>query len=274
MIDSHRPIPDTQNASISKIDRTVGVRLVLIGMGVLLLLVGLYFAVKPLTARMLPVRYVRIYGALERVQKNQIRTALEALVDQGYWGADLSAIQNATESLPWVARVQIHRIWPDTLMLGVVEQVPYVRWGKSALLNTNGDRFAPDSIAGFKNLPVIFGPDGKEVELVKVFRNLQNQLADQQLGIETLSVSDRFSWSVRLLSGLDIAMGRRNPIQAFTRFIETLPLLGPEQVNAMRRIDLRYPNGYSVDWKPGIELEWRPVTKQSVQGTNQRVWST
>ncbi len=274
MIDSDQAMPDAQDGSILTIGQMDGVRLVIIGISILLLLAGLYFAIKPLTARMLPVRYVRIYGTLERVQKNQIRRSLEALVDQGYWGADLTAIQDATESLPWVAHVQIHRIWPDTLMLGIVEQVPYVRWGKSALLNANGDRFVPDNLAGFQNLPVILGPDGREAELVKVFGNLQNQLADQQLGIEKLIVSDRSSWSVRLLSGLDVAMGRRNPIEAFNRFLKTLPLLGPEQVSAMRRVDLRYPNGYAVDWKPGIELEGRPVTQQSVQGTNQRVWST
>ena len=256
MTDSDRAATDKLKTVAPVMVQRIGVRSFISVVGFAVILGALHFAVKPLATQMLPVRFVRIYGALERVRKNQIQSTLKSLVDESYWSVDLAAIQSATESLPWIERAQIHRVWPDTLMLGIVEQVPYVRWGKTALLNKNGDRFVPNSITGFEKLPVIFGPTGKERQLVNVFKELQNRLAAQQLGIQVLNVSDRLSWSVRLRSGLDVAIGRRDPIGVFDRFIETLPLLGSEQIRAMQRVDLRYPNGYAVDWKPGVELEW------------------
>ncbi len=273
MIDSDLATTDKLETGTSVVVPSIGLRTFVVAIGFAVMLSALYFAVKPLAMQMLPVRFVRIYGALERVRKNQIQSTLESLVDKGYWSVDLEAIQVATESLPWVERAQINRVWPDTLMLGIIEQVPYVRWGKTALLNTNGDRFVPHSTAGFQNLPVIFGPSGKEAQLVKVFKDLQKRLAVQQLDIRVLNVSDRLSWSVRLQGGLDVAIGRRDPVAVFDRFIKTLPLLGPDQIRAMRRVDLRYPNGYAVDWKPGVELEWRPVSQRASRTIDNRVRS-
>jgi len=228
----------------------------------LLLLIGGWFVAKPLTANFLPIRFVRVYGALEQVHKINLQAALRTVVEDGFWGIDLDDIKVATKSLPWVESVQITRIWPDTLMLGIVEQRPYVRWGTQGLLNEHGERFVPSKIDDFQGLPVISGPEGKEVELLQDFKILRRQLAEQGLGIKLLQVTDRLSWFVRLKNGMDITLGRRDPAGVFKRFMNTLHLLGPDQIQSMQRVDLRYPNGYAVDWKVGTELEWKPVAQQ------------
>jgi cell division protein FtsQ len=248
-------------------------RMLLSVMGMLLLLIGGWYLIKPLSTNFLPIRFVRVYGALEQVQKIHLQAALRKVVGDDYLGVDLAAIQVAAKSLPWVKSVQVTRIWPDTLMLGIVEQTPYVRWGMQGLLNERGEQFVPNNIEDFQALPVIFGPVGKESELFKDFQGLHRQLVDQGLGIQILHVTDRLSWSVRLKNGMDIALGRRDPTRVFKRFINTLPLLGPDQIQAMQRVDLRYPNGYAVDWKAGTELEWKPVVQQLFDETGLEVRS-
>jgi cell division protein FtsQ len=39
--------------------------------------------------------------------------------------------------------------------------------------------------------------------------------------------------------------------------LKTLDVLGREQVEKIAIVDLRYPNGYAVSWKPGTEeIDW------------------
>jgi len=39
--------------------------------------------------------------------------------------------------------------------------------------------------------------------------------------------------------------------------LDTFPVLGQEKVAAMQVVDLRYPNGYAVSWKPDSEpINW------------------
>ncbi len=271
MIESRETIA-LQSATSSEVPRgSFSKRMLMNVFGVALLLIGGWFVVKPLTANFLPIRFVRVYGALEQVRKVHLQVALRKVVEDGFWGVDLADIKVAAESLPWVESVQITRIWPDTLMLGIVEQRPYVRWGKQGLLNERGERFVPRNIEDFQALPVIFGPVGKEAELLQDFKSLDRQLAEQDLGIQVLHVTDRLSWSVRLKNSMDIELGRRDPVGVFKRFINTLPLLGSDQIHAMQRVDLRYPNGYAVDWKVGTELEWKSVVQQLFDETGHKV---
>ncbi len=273
MIESGESIILQSSTSPKAPRRAFSKRMLISVIGLLLLLTVGWFVVKPFTTNFLPIRYVRVYGALEQVQKIRLQAALREVVEDGFWGVDLTRVKVAAKSLPWVESVQITRIWPDTLMLGIVEQRPYVRWGTQGLLNERGEQFVPKSIEGFQALPLISGPVGTESELVKVFKDLHRRLAEQGLGIQILHVTDRLSWSVRLKNGMDIALGRRNPAGVFKRFINTLPLLGRDQIQAMQRVDLRYPNGYAVDWKAGTELEWESVVQQVFDETGQKIRS-
>ena len=49
---------------------------------------------------------------------------------------------------------------------------------------------------------------------------------------------------------MEILLGREDQLKKLQRFLRTLPILGPEQTDAIAIADLRYPNGYAVTWRP------------------------
>ena len=75
----------------------------------------------------LPIRFVRVSGAFQNLERSQLENALVSLTSAGYFSIKLSDIQAETEILPWVDSVRIKRIWPDVLGLRLIEQVPYVK---------------------------------------------------------------------------------------------------------------------------------------------------
>ena len=71
------------------------------------------------------------------------------------------------------------------------------------------------------------------------------------------TINDRWAWKIKLTTGLEILLGRNDQLKKLQRFLKTLDILGQEGVEQMAIVDLRYPNGYAVSWKPETKpIDW------------------
>ncbi|MEQ1529230.1 MAG: cell division protein FtsQ/DivIB [Methylococcales bacterium] len=208
----------------------------------------------------IPVKYVRTEGVFQYLSKDDVKAVLEPLVKTGFFAADMQAIHQAVATLPWVQSVAVKRVWPDAIDIKVQEKQPYVRWGEASLLTEDGVVFTPKNVDQFANLPLVNGPDQQQKKVLERMKGLQTVLADQSLELTEFSVNDRLAWKIKLVSGMEILLGRNDPLNKLQRFLTTLPVLKQEQVDAIAIVDLRYPNGYAVSWKPGAaEIDWKAI---------------
>jgi cell division protein FtsQ len=118
------------------------------------------------------IKYVKIEGAFQYISKDRIKLALNPLMKQGYYHADMQAVQQALKALPMVDKVDVKRVWPDAVYIKITEHKPIVRWGNYAVLNKQGDILIPDNIEEFKNLPLITGPEGQEKKLLEIMKGV------------------------------------------------------------------------------------------------------
>lgn len=204
-----------------------------------------------------PVRHVRIEGMFQNLRKRSVQVILMPLVKGGFWGLDLKKIVAAVNALPWVDRVKVERVWPDTLSVYIDEQIPYVRWGEDSLLNVRGESFTPPSMEAFGALVWIKGPEGQEVKLISILKQLQTITGRQGLHIAQFIINEQSSWFIRLSSGVELALGQKKPLAVLERFMAVLPMMGEQRRAAIQSVDLRYPSGFSVNWKlqPEFEME-------------------
>ena len=208
----------------------------------------------------LPVKYVRTEGVFQYLSKNEIKTVLQPLVMTGYFDADMQAIHSTVATLPWVDTVTVKRIWPDAIDIKVREKKPYARWGKNSLITERGVIFTPNNLEQFKNLTVVTGPEMQQVKVLEIMKGIKTALADQSMELAEFTVNDRWAWKIKLVNGLEILLGRNEQLKKLQRYLKTLAVLKQEQVDAMAIVDLRYPNGYAVSWKPGTEeIDWGTI---------------
>jgi cell division protein FtsQ len=216
----------------------------------LLLLALLSVIVDRLTQKeWMPLQHVRIEGDLRQISRGEIEAEIAPLLENGFFALDMVAISHSLERLSWVESVRVARIWPDTLQIDLREQVPYLKWGKQSYLSENGERFAADGHFISENLPELFGKTGKERELLAQCERLNEILSQQGLSIKTFRVTDRQSWQLILDNDIEILVGRERPAQVFERLMRSVALLGEERLQQIVRIDMRYPNGFAVQWK-------------------------
>ena len=234
-----------------------------IGVCLLALAAVLGSALKPMLAEYFPVRFVRIQGAFKYLDKEDLERSLSPMLESGYLDLDFESARRAAELLPWIAGLQIQRIWPDTLVLRIEEHVPFARFGNGSLISAQGIVFSPAAIEQFSDLPLIDGPAVRATELLAAFREMRVEARASGLRLEKLRVGERGSWLLEMADGLRVELGRDAPGARFRRFIHTLALLGEQPVRSMVRVDLRYRNGYAVEWIPGTEPEWSSFVKRN-----------
>ena len=202
-----------------------------------------------------PIRYVRVGGEFQYIKKEEIKQKISPLLNSGYFSVDLPAIQQAIMGLPWIDKVLVQRVWPNRLELKVYEQTPIVRWRDNELLNARSEIFKPINIAGFKNLPILNTPDGLQEEYLLTMQDMSQALLEHDLELAEFRVNKRLTWFVSLKNGMQIQLGRTEPLQKFMQLMNTLSMLG-KKVNKIAYIDMRYPNGYAVRWQKNIKINW------------------
>jgi cell division protein FtsQ len=215
-----------------------------------------------------PIRYVKIEGAFQYISKDRLKQVLAPQMQRGYYHADMESINQAIKALPLVDKVDVKRVWPDAVTIKITEQKPIVRWGDNALLNKQGEILIPENIEAFKNLPLITGPEGQEKKLLEIMKGVYIVLKDKSLQLAEFHVNERRAWRIKLASGLEMQLGRKAPLENMQRFLKTMDLLGAEQLALIASVDTRYPNGYSVTWKPEMTgIDWKAIAEKDKNPT-------
>lgn len=219
--------------------------------------------VKAQGADWLPIKHVRIEGAFQHISKEKMKVLLKNQVNHGLYNADIQQIHQSVYALPWVESVGVKRVWPDTLDIKIIEQVPIVKWKHTGFLNSEGELFKPENRQGFGHLSVLFGPEESEKKLLATMRELNDILAKKDMKIDALIINERRAWSIKLENDMELILGKNGPREKLKRFLKTQHLIGEQQMAQVAIVDLRYPNGYSLAWKPGTEeIDWQAIAEK------------
>lgn len=206
---------------------------------------------------MFVLQAIRIEGAhgepLRYVSASTIRTTAVPRVRGNFFSADLEAVRVAFEAVPWVRSASVRREWPNQLHVAIEEYRPLGTWGEDGrLLSAQGDVFTANLAEAEEDgvLPVFHGPAGSGPDVVARFRELQDWLRPAGLAPESLNLSDRYAWSVKLTNGMLVELGREqskaNVKERVERLVGIYPQLVARLQDRIESVDMRYPNGLAL----------------------------
>jgi len=205
------------------------------------LLFALVMAGRQAAETWLPVREVTVSGVLHPETRQAIRPVLAGL-SGGLFSVDLAAAQRGFETLPWVRSASVRRVWPHGLAVALEERVPAAAWNNLAILDVHGEVFAARP---WPDLPRLSGPDWMAKEAARRYGEFVLALAPGGWRIAAIQVDARHTWTVALSGGPTIDLGRDRLAERLKRFVTFYPLAA-SRMAAIRRVDMRYPNGFAV----------------------------
>ena len=207
-----------------------------------------------------PIRAIALEGDLARNSVPTIRANAAPRLAGNFFSADLQQGRRAFESVPWVRRAVVRRVWPDHLAVRLEEHRAAALWegqrsesdgpGGDRLVNSFGEVFQANvGDVEDENLPTLAGPDGSAAQMLALHLRLQPLFARLDMAIERLELSSRGSWRVELDSGATVELGRGSDAEVLARterFLRTLTQATSRWRAPLLYADLRHADGYAV----------------------------
>lgn len=220
-----------------------------------------------LRAASFPINKVNVEGDFRYLTPAYIQSLVTPALRGGFFHVDVQRIRESLIDEPWVRDAQVERVWPDAIKVNIREQRPAARWGRSALLNTEADVFAPSPGSFPGELPQLSGPVGTEREVLTNFRAIATRLGRLELEVEWVALSERGAWTIGLSGPVRVVIGRHRVDERLDRFEAAYARVLQEAWPRLESIDLRYTNGFAV-------LERGSGAAASEPGGKQRMTTT
>lgn len=201
------------------------------------------------------VRVESLYDMdLKHVSELTVRNSVAGKITGNFFTANLEQVRTTFEAVPWVRRATVRREWPNQLIVDVEEHEPLGTWGEDGrLLSVKGEVFTANLAEADDEhpLPGFDGPEGSEKDVLAKFAELRTLFAPVKLVPETLSLSNRYAWTVGLDTGMTVALGREQNKNTLKERVGRLVAVYPQLVSRLQdggieTIDMRYPNGLAL----------------------------
>ncbi|CAK9886032.1 MAG: Cell division protein FtsQ [Candidatus Erwinia impunctatus] len=209
-------------------------------------------------ASRLPLSKLVVTGQMHYTTDDDVRQAILSLGAPGtFMSQDVNVIQQQIERLPWVRQASVRKQWPDELKIHLVEYVPVAHWNDIHMVDAEGRAFSvPASRFGKEILPMLYGPEGSESDVLEGYHQMSEMLAASRFRLKSVAMSARRSWQLVLDDNIRLELGRSEDMKRLTRFIQLYPKLAQQAELGSERIgyvDLRYDAGAAVGWIAAAE---------------------
>jgi cell division protein FtsQ len=209
------------------------------------------------------VRAISLDAALQRTNLATVRAnAIPRLVGN-FFSIDLDASRHAFESVPWVRRAVVRRVWPNRLAVTLEEHQAAALWQgedrrSDRLVNTHGEVFEANvGDVEDEGLPTLASPDDqRSTQMLAMLRRLSVALTPLNEQVQTLRLTSRGSWRAELDGGALLELGRGSDDEVarrVDRFVRTFAVAAGRfdttpgtAPRALIAADLRHPDGYAL----------------------------
>jgi cell division protein FtsQ len=225
----------------------------------------------------LTLKTIRIEGKLVKTDLAALRALAAPKLAGNFFALDLAQARAVFETVPWVRRANVRRVWPDVIEVSIEEHRAVAFWddgdGKSRLVNEYGEVFDANLGEVDQALPVLRGPEGTARRMLVVHGQLGPVLEPMGSRLDQLRLSRRGSWQAVLDNGTVLDLGRAGDqgdmtelLDRTARFVRTVgEVQGRFGQPAIRHADLRHVNGYALRLD-GVGTTTEPTTSTPKPG--------
>lgn len=202
------------------------------------------------------LRQIHVEGEVEHNTADSISRHAMPRLKGSYLTMDLREARQAFESVPWVRRAEVRRVWPHDLVVRLEEHRPVAFWERGdaeddLLVNSFGEVFEVNlGDVEDETMPTLRGPRDTSAQVLAMWKRLVPVFAPMRSRIERLALSDRGSWKLQLDRGTVVELGRGDQdeiVARAQRFVTSAGQITARFENrAIEYADLRHSDGYAL----------------------------
>ena len=231
-----------------------GISIILLIVFSSLILIGLIFKFAIIDT--LPLKVVNVRGDILHQNPSILRENIISKFNGNFYTINLIDAKNVIESLPWVSRALVKRVFPQQIEIQLMEHKAIAIWGireDAKMVNESGVIFESeiyDDIS--ENMPQFIGPYGTSELILNMYRQLILIFEPMNFKIVKLELSQRGGWFATFEGGASIEFGRgtidtiSDRAKKFARTLELVSSRFGKNPNALSHADLRHTDGYAL----------------------------
>lgn len=221
------------------------------GAAVLMIIVGAALGIQAAlnNPENLTINQVDIQGEFKFIKDVELRNSIEQHTQTNLYLLDTEALKADLETQPWIRFVSLRKAWPDQLIIMVEEQRPIAFWGRERLMNKFGELFTADLPSMRGIFPLLYSPEDKGREMGERYIQVRKWLEGLPLELTELTEDESGSWRMKIKDGPEVLIGNTDQERRIQRFKVGFTRDLADKISKIRRLDLRYTNGFAVEWK-------------------------
>jgi len=196
-----------------------------------------------------PIDEISIQGNLNYVTESTLREVIHRYSQTNLYQLDDVNLENELEALAWVKDVKLRKSWPSSLIIYVEEHKAVAYWGEQQLLDQYGEVFDGKLPEGRADFPQLYSPENKGREMGERYLQVLRWLKEVPLQLVSLQEDARGSWVISFDEGLLVKIGVHDQEKRLRRFVAAYQVFLSKQLDKINVVDLRYTNGFAVEWK-------------------------
>lgn len=199
---------------------------------------------------------IKITGDTTHSSASIIKNSIFDDLNGNFYSMHLVNTQKAFESMSWVKKASVKRVYPNMIEVKLGEYKPMAVWGareNMQLLDESGIIFeASTEEDEFESLPQLIGSEDQAKLMLDMYAQVSGVLAPLKNNLKVLELTDRGSWIATLDSGTHIELGRGTSIDVMSRVtkfaITTEKMLTKlnKKSTDFHYVDLRHSDGYAL----------------------------
>lgn len=199
---------------------------------------------------------LELAGDAQKVPVDRMRSAIEPVLSGNFFTADLEAVRRAAETVPWVKRATVRRIWPSGLRIDVEVHRAMALYEDGRLVSTEGVLFSanPEEQTDGATLPYFYGSAVQIERIARNYQRFREIVGAIPAQISDIQYSDRESWSIVMqndwMPPTRVELGRDDPNRSVEVRLQDVVDSYPQVVKLMKgppsSIDARYPGAFAA----------------------------
>ena len=202
------------------------------------------------------LRAIEVHGDLQHVTSASVRAAVAGRLKGNYFTMRLDETRRLLEGVPWVAHASVRRVWPNRLLVTLVEHRALGVWDDGRLLSDVGELFVanPAEAEIHGALPAFEGPEAVARDAARRYYEFAALLAPLGMRIASVDVSERRSWTLEVTgaegSATRLELGRDTDSltlhDRLAQIVAAYPMVAARVGGTPQSIDARYSNGLAA----------------------------
>lgn len=217
-----------------------------------------------------PAKVVVNAKNLDAAQYQKLNTAMSKKQAGSFFTAVLPELKDSVMQQDWISQVDIERKWGEGIVITALPREPIAKFGSEHLIDSQGKVFKPvsESELSQDGLIMLQGDAEQSSLIMQQMQQVNQWFAPLKMQVDDLVLTPRMTWAIRFNNGMRIIVDNEHTSQKLMNLSQLLQNQLADKRGQIQAVDLRYKNGFVIDWKKDsvpdkVEMNQRSDTQKT-----------